>query len=141
MALPDIGKLHINGIRPSQNRDFIIPEDIINTKGDREMEKLKNLARLLPFSVESNSSMQKMLDLIILRICQAVEAQDYDIGLLQWDTMLTLSVLPYFCVARHTHDLFPVGFRSSIRSQRTSVSSLQSYTLSSASLLGCRCKW
>lgn len=100
MALPDIGKLHINGTLSSQNGKTIIPEDVANTEGNREMEKLKNLARLLPFSIEPNSSMQQMLDLIILRIYQAIQAQDYDIGFLQWDTMLTLFVVPLlFCGA------------------------------------------
>jgi proteasome activator subunit 4 len=33
--------------------------------------------------------MQEMLDFIILRIVQCVEAKDYDPGLMQWDSMLT----------------------------------------------------
>lgn len=62
------------------------------------MKKLKNLARLLPYSVEPDSRMQQMLDFIMRRINQAVEAQDYDIGFLQWDTMLALFVYPlFFC--------------------------------------------
>ncbi|XP_006454756.1 hypothetical protein AGABI2DRAFT_215246, partial [Agaricus bisporus var. bisporus H97] len=88
MALPDIGQLHINGLLPQPS----LPQDIVDTNGSREMEKLKNLARLLPYSVEPNSQMQQMLDLIMRRIYQAVEAQDYDIGFLQWDTMLAFWV-------------------------------------------------
>jgi len=38
--------------------------------------------------------MQQTLDFIVKRICQAVEAQDYDVGFLQWDTMLALFVIP-----------------------------------------------
>lgn len=97
MALPDIGKLHINGALPSlQHRNAIIPEDVADPKGSREMEKLKNLARLLPYSIEPDSQMQRMLDFIILRIYQSVEAQDYDVGFQQWDTMLTLFVTSSF---------------------------------------------
>lgn len=92
MALPDIGQLHINGLLPQPS----LPQDIVDTNGSREMEKLKNLARLLPYSVEPNSQMQQMLDLIMRRIYQAVEAQDYDIGFLQWDTMLALFVSWFF---------------------------------------------
>lgn len=95
MALPDIGKLRINGVPPSSRPPgALIPQDIADTNGNREMEKLKNLARLLPYSIEPNSRMQQMLDFIIRRICQAVEAQDYDVGFLQWDTMLTLFATP-----------------------------------------------
>jgi proteasome activator subunit 4 len=101
MALPDIGQLHINGVlsRPSAPHAHL-PQDIVDTNGSREMEKLKNLARLLPYSVEPDSRMQQMLDFIMRRIYQAVEAQDYDIGFLQWDTMLALFVSLLFFPSR-----------------------------------------
>jgi len=95
MTLPDIGIGYINGTSTSSNisistsHDQVEPRDI-----NKEIEKLKNLARLLPYSVEPHSQMQQTLDFIIKRICQAVEAQDYDVGFLQWDTMLALFVIP-----------------------------------------------
>ncbi|KAF5355656.1 hypothetical protein D9756_004216 [Leucocoprinus leucothites] len=90
MALPDIGALHINGVSSnSQHCNTITPPDRVEPTGvDKELEKLKNLARLLPYSIEPESQMQQTLDFIIKRICQAVEAQDYDVGFQQWDTML-----------------------------------------------------
>ncbi|KAJ3576138.1 hypothetical protein NP233_g640 [Leucocoprinus birnbaumii] len=91
MALPDISTLHINGVHaPSQHFDTVaLPNGVEATGVNDELEKLKNLARLLPYSIEPESQMQETLDLIIRRICQAVEAQDYDVGFLQWDTMLS----------------------------------------------------
>lgn len=53
------------------------------------MVKLRNYAKSLPYSIEPNSKMQEMLDFILLRLAQCVEAKDYDPGLLQWDSMLT----------------------------------------------------
>jgi proteasome activator subunit 4 len=96
MSLPDIGMLRINGVSASsQHRNTATPPDLVEPNGNWEVEKLKNLARLLPYSIEPDSQMQKMLDSIILRICQAVEAQDYDVGFLQWDTMLALFVISF----------------------------------------------
>jgi proteasome activator subunit 4 len=94
MALPDIGSLYINSVPvSSQQCDTITPPGIPEPNGiNKEVEKLKNLARLLPYSIEPDSRMQQILDFIIKRICQAVEAQDYDVGFLQWDTMLALFV-------------------------------------------------
>ena len=60
-----------------------------NTSPDRYLEKLKNYANSLPYSIESNSRMQQMLDFICLRLCQCVEAKDFDPGFVQWDSMLT----------------------------------------------------
>jgi proteasome activator subunit 4 len=60
-----------------------------NTSPDRYLEKLKNYAKSLPYSIESNSRMQEMFDLICLRLCQCVEAKDFDPGFVQWDSMLT----------------------------------------------------
>ncbi|KAA1468544.1 hypothetical protein DENSPDRAFT_833875 [Dentipellis sp. KUC8613] len=72
-----------------------IPEDIAHTT-DRYMLKLKSYAQALPYSIESNSKMQHMLDFICTRIVQCVEAKDYDPGFLQWDSMLT-----YWCYLKY----------------------------------------
>ena len=55
---------------------------------DRYMDKLKNYCKSLPYAVESNEKMQEMLDFILLRLTQCLEAKDYDPGLQQWDSML-----------------------------------------------------
>jgi len=60
-----------------------------NISPDRYLEKLKNYANSLPYSIESNSRMQQMLDFFCLRLCQCVEAKDFDPGFVQWDSMLT----------------------------------------------------
>lgn len=66
-----------------------IPDDILNADGaDHDMQKLKHYAKSLPYSIEPYSKIQELLDFIILRITQAVHARD-DIGLVQWDSMLT----------------------------------------------------
>ncbi len=63
--------------------------DDIEHASDRYLLKLKSYAKALPYSIESNSRMQELLDLICMRIVQAVQARDYDPGFLQWDSMLT----------------------------------------------------
>jgi len=63
--------------------------DSVNTPPDRYLEKLKNYAESLPYSIESNSKMQEMLDFICLRLCQCIEAKDLDPGFAQWDSMIT----------------------------------------------------
>ncbi|KAI0308000.1 hypothetical protein B0F90DRAFT_1813347 [Multifurca ochricompacta] len=65
-----------------------VPHDIEHAS-DRYLLKLKSYARALPYSIEPNSRMQGLLDLICIRIVQAVQAKDYDPGFLQWDSMLT----------------------------------------------------
>ena len=86
MHLPDLSKLDIqdaaqNGESPS------IPDDILNSTHPK-LVKLKNLARILPYPIESNEEMQRRLELILLRITQCVEAKDYYPGLISWNTML-----------------------------------------------------
>ena len=66
-----------------------ISDDIMHATDDRYMVKLRNYAKSIPYSIEPNSKMQAMLDFILLRLAQSVEAKDYDPGLLQWDSMLT----------------------------------------------------
>ena len=60
-----------------------------NASPDRYLEKLKNYAKSLPYSIEDNSKMQEMLDFVCLRLCQCVEAKDFDPGFAQWDSMIT----------------------------------------------------
>lgn len=86
MTLPDLAKLSIHD--PVPPKPPPIPEDIEHAT-DRYVQKLKAYARALPYSIESNSRMQDMLDFISKRIVQCVEAKDYDPGFLQWDSMLT----------------------------------------------------
>lgn len=52
------------------------------------IDKLKACAASLPYSIEPNSTMQRMLDLLITRIAQCIRAKDYDPGFLQWESML-----------------------------------------------------
>lgn len=86
MDLPNVAALHIDDPGPRHTMPPI-PEDIAHSS-DRYMVKLKNYCKSLPYSVESNSRMQQMLDFIILRLTQAVEAKDYEPGLQQWDSMI-----------------------------------------------------
>ena len=60
-----------------------------NASSDRYLEKLKDYAKSLPYSIESNSKMQEMFDFICLRLCQCIEAKDFDPGFAQWDSMIT----------------------------------------------------
>ncbi|KAI0257360.1 hypothetical protein BJV78DRAFT_1277900 [Lactifluus subvellereus] len=64
-------------------------EHDIDLASDHYLLKLKSYARALPYSIESNSKIQALLDFICTRIVQAVQARDYDPGFLQWDSMLT----------------------------------------------------
>ncbi len=64
-------------------------EPDIQDASDRYLLKLKSYARALPYTIESNSKMQGLLDFICMRIVQTVQARDYDPGFLQWDSMLT----------------------------------------------------
>ena len=82
MAFLDISSLAIHDSRPTD------PFDIENA-GDRYLQKFETYAKSLPYPIESNSKMQEILDFIILRITQCLEAEDYDPGLMQWDSMLS----------------------------------------------------
>lgn len=64
-----------------------LPDDI--DSDDRYMVKLRNYAKSLPYSIEPYPKMMELLDFILLRITQCIEAKDYDVGLVQWDSMLT----------------------------------------------------
>ncbi len=87
MTVPDISSLYINesSSRPS------FSDDITDSRvlSDYDLHKLRCYAQSLPYAIESTSNMMELLDFIILRIVQCVEARDYDVGLLQWDSMLS----------------------------------------------------
>ncbi|KAI0651592.1 hypothetical protein C8Q79DRAFT_934115 [Trametes meyenii] len=94
MNIPDLSTLSIRDTGPSPSPPPI-PDDIMDAT-DHYLVKLRNYANSIPYSVEPNSQMQHMLDSILLRIAQSVEAKDYDPGLLQWDSMLNYwSMLKY----------------------------------------------
>lgn len=89
MNIPDVSSLRIhdpgpNGFTPRTTNGV----DDINWKEDRYVEKLKNYTRSIPYEVEPVERMQQMLDFILLRLTQCLEAKDYDPGLQQWDSML-----------------------------------------------------
>ncbi|KAI0932581.1 hypothetical protein AcV5_004237 [Taiwanofungus camphoratus] len=88
MDVPDVSTLTIEEAEHDAPATPHIPDDIMHAT-DRYMKKLRNYARSLPYSIEPYSEMQEMLDLILRRLTQCVEAKDYDPGLLQWDSMLT----------------------------------------------------
>ena len=83
--IPDISALALN-----DNPEFgiEIPDDI-NHATDHYMKKLKLYAKSIPYAIESNERMQDMLDFILLRITQCIEAKDFEPGLVQWDSMVT----------------------------------------------------
>jgi proteasome activator subunit 4 len=86
MKLPDIKNLTIHDTDTCALS--IIPDDI-NHASDHSLQRLKIYAKNLPYSIEPNSKMQELLDFILRRITQCVEAKDYDPGLLQWDILFT----------------------------------------------------
>lgn len=89
MDMPNISGLALqDGDPPPPNASPPLPDDVMHA-ADQYMVKLRNYAVSIPYSIEPNSRMQTMLDFILLRLSQCVEAKDYDPGLLQWDSMLT----------------------------------------------------
>ena len=91
VQLPDISSLHLNDpdIRSTNASGEYLPDDIDQTGENRYMEKLKSYAKALPYSVEPYSKMIEMLDFILHRLVQSVEARDYSVGFMQWDSMIT----------------------------------------------------
>ncbi|KAF9535513.1 hypothetical protein CPB83DRAFT_841889 [Crepidotus variabilis] len=92
--LPDISSLHINGTphkssQTTNDAGIPLPEDIEDPGGDRYMEKLKEYAKSIPYAIEPYSTALELLDFFTIRLIQSVEAKDFDIGFLQWDSMLT----------------------------------------------------
>jgi len=87
MTVPDLSALTLHDPGPDAGPPFV--QDDIQHATDPYLLKLRTYATSLPYSIESNSRMQQMLDLICTRIVQCLEAKDYDPGFLQWDSMLT----------------------------------------------------
>lgn len=87
MTLPDLHSLSLRDPGPTPT----IPSDFDDAPpgSERYFEKLKNYAKSLPYSIESNARVQALLDFIMLRLVQCVEAKDYDPGILQWDILFT----------------------------------------------------
>ncbi|KAF8887958.1 hypothetical protein CPB84DRAFT_1816581 [Gymnopilus junonius] len=97
MVLPDINSLRLSeGDLASHPSGPSIPEDINNTHGEYYTEKLKAYAKSLPYSIEPYSKMMELLDFVLTRLVQTVEAKDFDVGFLQWDSMLT-----YWCMLKY----------------------------------------
>jgi len=78
----------MSGLALDDDPGIEIPDDI-NFASDRYMQKLKLYAKSIPYAIESNARMQDMLDFILLRITQCIEAKDFEPGLTQWDSMVT----------------------------------------------------
>ncbi|KAJ7597613.1 hypothetical protein C8J56DRAFT_1001469 [Mycena floridula] len=88
MELPNLAALRIDEPPGSPAPFPSIPKDI-NDADDHYMQKLKIYAQSLPYSIEPHSKMMELLDFILLRITQCIEAKDFDIGMMQWDSFLT----------------------------------------------------
>ena len=90
--LPDISSLRLNDgpdVRSTNASGEYLPDDIDKTGGDRYMEKLKSYAKALPYSIDPYSKMIEMLDFMLHRLVQSVEAKDYDLGFMQWDGIIS----------------------------------------------------
>jgi proteasome activator subunit 4 len=93
MSVPDVSVLSLGDhapIVPVNGHDAAAGP--VKTEQDftqKELRKLKDRAESLPYSIEPHSEMMELLDLIIVRITQCVEAKDFDVGLTQWDSMLS----------------------------------------------------
>ncbi len=86
MSVPDISSLTINE-DSSYLSNGLLDDDLDMDKYDSS--KLKAYAKALPYSIEPSPQMMELLDFIIRRILQCVVARDYDVGLLQWDSLLS----------------------------------------------------
>ncbi|KII93397.1 hypothetical protein PLICRDRAFT_694576 [Plicaturopsis crispa FD-325 SS-3] len=84
MRVPDISSLSLHDTGPSPRPT--IPDDMLQSD-DRYIQKLRNYALSVPYPVESNARMQELLDFILTRMAQCVQAKDYDPGFLHWDAM------------------------------------------------------
>lgn len=84
MEVPDLSALSLS---PGPTFLHLFPEGV--ETDDRYLQKLKSYAKSLPYSIEPYLKMMSILDLILVRIAQCVEAKDYEVGFLQWDSMLS----------------------------------------------------
>lgn len=84
MTLPDISSLTLHDPHDASTNLVHLPNE-----HERAIQKFKTYAKSIPYSIEPSSKLEEILDFILLRICQCVEAKDYEPGLVQWDSMLT----------------------------------------------------
>ncbi|KAK7064490.1 membrane protein [Favolaschia claudopus] len=85
-ALPNISLLSIHDPGPPYPPD----------NSDRYLRKYREYVRSIPYSIESEEKLLEMLDFIVLRLTQCAAARDYEVGWLQWDSMLSYwAILKY----------------------------------------------
>ncbi|TDL28808.1 ARM repeat-containing protein [Rickenella mellea] len=80
--------LNMHNREPEPPPQLRVPDDIEHSV-DPAIDRLRTYAKSLPYSVEPNSKMQRLLDFYLMRIVQCIKAKDYDPGFMQWDSMLT----------------------------------------------------
>ncbi|KAJ7225820.1 hypothetical protein GGX14DRAFT_422501 [Mycena pura] len=90
MALPNIALLTIHDPGPTVEG------------ADRYVAKYREYVRSLPYEVEPEAKIVQMLDFIVLRITQCCAARDYEVGYLQWDTMLSYWVMLKYPIPKET---------------------------------------
>ncbi|KAF7437108.1 hypothetical protein PC9H_003942 [Pleurotus ostreatus] len=110
MSYPDISKLRIqdhaypnddnktNGLLKEHTRTPTLnganghdpppPNGVNGNEEDPYMRKLKLYAQSLPYDIEPYSTALEIFDIMLLRLTECVEAKDYDVGLLQWESMI-----------------------------------------------------
>lgn len=109
MSYPDISKLriqdhaHLNGVHKPNGLPKVHirtptlngvnghdppPNDGNGNEEDPYMRKLKLYAQSLPYDIEPYSTALDIFDTMLLRLTECVEAKDYDVGLLQWESMI-----------------------------------------------------
>ncbi|KAJ7783436.1 hypothetical protein DFH07DRAFT_995453, partial [Mycena maculata] len=69
---------------------------------DRSLAKYREYVRSIPYGVEPESKMLEMLEFIVLRITQCVLAKDYEVGFLQWDSMLSYWFMLRYPIPKET---------------------------------------
>ncbi|KAF8213398.1 hypothetical protein K438DRAFT_1902498 [Mycena galopus ATCC 62051] len=79
MALPAISLLSIHDPDPPPSE----------SPPDQELRKYREYVRSIPYGIEPEKQLVEMLDFIVLRLTQCCVARDYEVGVLQWDSMLT----------------------------------------------------
>ncbi|KAJ8514936.1 hypothetical protein ONZ45_g7571 [Pleurotus djamor] len=76
-----------NGVDPRPREHS--PPSSSNTAAEAlDMRKLELYAQSIPYEIESYDAAMELLDTMLLRLTQCVEAKDYDVGLLQWESMI-----------------------------------------------------
>ncbi|KAJ7462702.1 hypothetical protein B0H11DRAFT_2310714 [Mycena galericulata] len=91
MALPDISLLTIHDPGPSSDAPT-----------DRSLLKYREYVRSIPYGVEPESKMLEMLEFIVQRLMQCAQARDYEVGFLQWDSMLSYWLMIKYPIPKET---------------------------------------